>query len=269
MGRTTRNVTRAARTLKLVLAYEGTNYAGWQTQRRAKTHGKADPPTIQQTVEGALTQILQEPVHLVASGRTDAGVHAEAQVAHLRTRSQLPARRLLAGVNHLLPEDIRVLAIDEAPARFHARFSPSRKRYLYRIYLGAVVPPFLRRYVSQHRGPALATGTMRREAASLAGRHDFRAFARAKSGRQGTVRTITAIRLTRRGQELQLEVEGNGFLHTMVRSIAGTLIDVGRGRRPAGTVRRMLTSGDRRLAGTTAPAQGLTLLSVTYGGGHG
>ena len=212
-----------------------------------------------------LRRILQEPVSVIGSGRTDAGVHAAAQVAHVRTRSLLPCSRLLRSVNALLPPDIAVLTIHEAGETFHARFSARRKRYRYRIYTGEVVPPFIRPYAHHVRAP-LDVRAMRREATALKGQHDFRAFARTERLRpRSTRRAITEVAVARRAREIQIDVEGNGFLHTMVRSIAGTLIDVGRGHAPPGTVRRMLTTGARRLAGTTAPACGLTLLSVDYG----
>lgn len=246
------------RTLKLTIAYDGSRYAGWQVQ--AAKSG----PTVQGTLERVLRQILQEPVRVTGSGRTDAGVHAAGQVGHIRTRSKLTRTRLLRSINRLLPPDIAVLRIDESGARFHARFHAVRKRYRYRMYTGEVVPPFIRPYVL-HVTAALDVALMRREAGALKGRHDFRAFARAGHGRRSTVRGISAIRLARRGPELHLDVEGNGFLHTMVRSIAGTLIDVGRGRLPSGTMRQLLRGGRRTEAGATAPASGLTLLSVSYG----
>lgn len=266
------------RTLKLTIAYDGTRYAGWQTQETrgqpAPAIVKAGPgpatarPTIQGMLERTLHRILQEPVTMVGSGRTDAGVHALGQSAHLRTRATLPCGRLLRSINRLLPPDIAVTRIKDVPAAFHARFSVTTKRYRYRIFTGPVVLPFIRPYVHHYTAP-LNLALMRREAALLHGRHDFRAFTRAQHRAQGrpprtTTRTISSIRLTRRGRELHLDIEGNGFLYTMVRSIAGTLIDVGRGRLPPGTVRRMLEKKRRTLTGTTAPASGLTLLSVAY-----
>ena len=254
------------KTLKLTIAYDGTRYAGWQTQRvkSGKFKVQREQPTIQGTIERVLRRILQEPVTVIGSGRTDAGVHAEAQVAHVKTDSAIPRERLLRSLNQLLPSDIAVTSVEEVRRPFHARFDALIKRYRYRIFTGPVVPPFIRPYVHHARVP-LNVRTMQRELRALEGAHDFRAFARASStGRRTTHRTITRARLTRRGRELHLDVEGNGFLHTMVRSIAGTLIDVGRGRLPSGTVRAMLAKRDRRLAGTTAPAKGLTLLCVAY-----
>jgi len=249
--------------LKLTIAYDGTRYAGWQVQGRGRT--------VQGTLERACRTVLREPVKVVASGRTDAGVHAEAQVAHLRTRATLSTERLLRSVNALLPPDLAVTRIEEAPRTFHARFDAIGKRYRYRIFTGKAVPPFVRPYVHHVRAP-LNVALMRNEVKALRGRHNFRAFARAESARaRRTARSITSVALRQRGAELQFEIEGNGFLHTMVRSIAGTLIDVGRGRLPPGTVRRLLKSGARRLAGTTAPSKGLALVSVDYrqGGSDG
>jgi tRNA pseudouridine38-40 synthase len=256
------------RTLKLTIAYDGTRYAGWQVQQRRGTGNGArgtGKPTIQGTLETVLRRILQEPVKVAGSGRTDAGVHAMAQVAHVRIRSRMPPARLLRSLNRLLPADIAVTRIEEAPAGFHARFDAARKRYRYRIATGPVVDPFTRPYV-HHVPAALNTRLMQREASALNGRHDFGAFANAGSVRRsGSIRAITIARVRRRGGEIHLDLEGNGFLHTMARSIAGTLIDVGRGRLPAGTVKRLLRTRARSGAGTTAPARGLTLVSVTYG----
>ena len=256
------------RTLKLTIAYDGTRYAGWQIQnhRRQKAvsrRQKPQQPTIQGTLEQVLQRILHEPVRVVGSGRTDAGVHALAQVAHVRTRSPIPCGRLLRALDHLLPDAIAVSHIEDVAPTFHARFSARAKRYRYRAFTGAVVPPFIRPYV-HHVRARLNVALMRREADELRGRHDFRAFAHVGSA-GATTRTIYAIALRRRGQELHLDVEGNGFLRTMVRSLAGTLIDIGRGHLPTGTVHRMLARQTRHLAGTTAPASGLSLVSVSYG----
>lgn len=254
------------RTLKLTIAYDGTRYAGWQTQRGSSLQPAAcsQKPTVQGTLEQTLRRILQEPVKVIGSGRTDAGVHAVAQTAHVKTRTTLPHQRLLRSLNQLLPRDIAVTRLEEANGSFHARFDTIVKRYRYRLFTGAVVPPFIRPYV-HHVRAALNIALMRREAAALHGRHDVRAFTRTSSIERGTIRTITRVALRRHGDELHFDVEGTGFLHTMVRSMTGTLIDIGRGRLPAGTIRRMLRTGERRLAGTTAPPQGLTLISVEYG----
>ena len=244
------------RTLKLTIAYDGTRYAGWQVQRGRRL-------TIQGTLERVLQQILREGVRVIGSGRTDAGVHALAQVAHVKTHSAIASERFLRSLNALLPVDIAVTAIAQAPPSFHARFHAKRKRYRYRIFTAAVVPPFIRPYVHHVRYP-LDVGLMRREAVVLRGRHDFRAFARTGQARASTRRTITSLALKRRGPELDVEIAGDGFLHTMVRSIAGTLLDIGRGRLPPGTMRQLLRRGERRLIGTVAPAKGLVLVNVEY-----
>ena len=254
------------RVLRLTIAYDGTRYAGWQAQARGGRRGaqRRGPPTIQGTLERTLRRILREPAKIVGSGRTDAGVHAYAQVAHLVTRSSIAATRLLRSLNQLLPPDLAVTEMAEARRGFHARFDASSKRYRYRIFTGEVVPPFIRRYVFHCRHP-LHLARMRREVAALNGRHDVRAFARASGRAAGTtIRTVSMARISRHGEELIFDIEGSGFLHTMVRSIVGTLVDVGRGRLPAGTIRRMLATGNRRLAGTTAPAHGLALMEVRY-----
>ena len=253
------------RTLKLTIAYDGTRYAGWQVQNsRPLSTIHRRPPTIQGTLERVLQRILREPVRVVGSGRTDAGVHALSQIAHVRMRATVTCERLLRSVNQLLPSDIAVTEIEEVGDSFHARFSAARKRYRYRVFTGPVVPPFIRPYVHHVRHP-LNVAAMRRELETLRGRHDFRAFARARRHAPGTTRrVITSSDLRRKGSEIQLEIEGNGFLHMMVRSIAGTLLDVGRGRLAPGTITRMLRHRDRRLAGVTAPAKGLILVSVEY-----
>jgi len=200
---------------------------------------------------------------VTGSGRTDTGVHALAQVAHIDVPAAADATRLLRSLNSLLPKDISVLSVDPATADFHARFSAKAKHYRYRLFLGEAPTPFDRPYVHVVRAK-LSAARMKREAKALIGRHDFRAFARAGSGKGGTVRTITSATLKRRGAELIFDIVGEGFLHNMVRSIVGTLIDVGRGRLPEGTMRQLLRSRSRSGAGTTAPACGLILVGVDY-----
>jgi len=265
--------------LKLTLAYDGTRYAGWQRQNSARRKPapaltKGGPGaqgarnkrrvTVQEEVERALSIILQEKVQVTGSGRTDAGVHALAQVAHASAIREIPRQRLLRSVNQLLPPDISVLSVGTANGSFHARFDAVRKRYRYRIFTGKVVTPFVRPYVFHAPWP-LNAARMQREVKALSGTRDFKAFVRASSGKKGsTRRRIIRASLKRKGQELHFEIEGSGFLHTMVRSLAGTLMDVGRGRLPEGTIKRLLKSKSRQGAGITAPARGLTLISVTY-----
>lgn len=256
------------RILKLTIAYDGTDYTGWQIQsaRRQKAAGRRrtqTKPTIQGTLETAFRQITGERVRVVGSGRTDAGVHALAQVAHARLRSAIRAHALQRALNAVLPPDIVVTKIEEAPAGFHARFGARVKRYRYRIVTGGVVLPFERRYVHHVRAP-LDVRLMRREAAALLGRHDMRAFHKLSRPVADARRTVSRIFVRQRGRELLIELDADGFLHGMVRSIVGTLIDVGRGFRPPGAIAAILKTRDRRLVGPAAPAKGLCLVRVRY-----
>lgn len=243
------------RKLKLIVAYDGTDFAGWQIQAGGQS-------TVQGTLQHALRQILREPVHAIGSGRTDAGAHALGQVAHVVTRSRIEPSRLRHGLNSLLPPSITVRSVEDAPASFHARYSAVSKRYRYTI-VRDVPLPFERRYVHHVRVP-LDVPLMRREAKALLGRHDFRAFQRTGGSVEDTRRRITDVTLRRSADRLIFEIEGTGFLYTMVRSLIGTLIDIGRGRLPAGTIAAALRRRDRRLAGSTAPASGLCLVEVAY-----
>ncbi len=244
------------RTLKLTIAYDGTEYAGWQVQPRQRS--------IQGELERALQTILRQRVRVTGSGRTDAGVHALAQVAHIRTASLMPSDRMLRALNAVLPRDIVVRAIDAAPERFHARFSAVAKRYRYTVVTGPAVLPFDRLYV--HHAPVpLNVALMRREAQALLGRHDVRVFHKLSRPVRDPRRTITTARITRRRPDrLEIELVADGFLHGMARSIAGTLLDVGRGHRPPGTMAAILRTRDRRLVGPAAPAKGLFLVDVMY-----
>ncbi len=245
----------ALKRLKLTLAYDGTLFAGWQVQPNGRS--------VQGEIEAVLRKVLRRPTRVTGSGRTDAGVHALAQVAHIDVPSAADPFRLLRSVNSLLPKDISLLSVEPAPADFHARFSAKAKHYRYRMFLGEAPTPFDRPYVHVVRAK-LSVAKMKREAKALVGRHDFRAFARAGSGKGGTVRTIMSAKLTRRGDELVFDIVGEGFLHNMVRSIVGTLIDVGRGRLPAGTVSNLLRGRSLSAAGTTASSSGLILVNVGY-----
>ena len=244
------------RTLKLTLAYNGTRYAGWQVQRGTK-------PTIQGTLQATLAHVLGERVTVVGSGRTDAGVHALGQVAHVKTRSRIPVEKLLRALNGLLPPDIAVTRIEEVTENFHAQYHAAAKRYRYTIVTSPAVLPFDRPYVHHVRIP-LNVSLMRNEAAALKGRHDFRAFCASGSSVRDTHRTLSRMQLRRQKDRVIIELDGDGFLYKMVRGIVGTLIDIGRGRLPAGTMAHLLKTKDRRLVGPTAPARGLMLMGVTY-----
>jgi tRNA pseudouridine38-40 synthase len=246
----------ATRWLKLTVAYDGAAYAGWQRQ--------PDRGTVQGVLEEAWRTITGEEPALTASGRTDAGVHALGQVVGLATASDASVERLMRGLNAVLPEDVVVRSIDEAPAGFHATHDALRKTYRYQLHDGPAPPLFERRYVWHVRGRRLDERAMGQGGAALVGRHDFASFETTGSERASTVRTVIALSVVRSGDRIDVEVTGDGFLYNMVRTIAGTLVEVGRGAKPAEWVASALAARDRAAAGPTAPAQGLVLLRVEY-----
>ena len=249
------------RNLKLILSYEGSEFAGWQVQ--------ADAVTIQATLASAIGRITGEKVLPQGSGRTDAGVHALAQVATFATESPIPTGNFLKALNDVLPASIRVLAVEEAAVDFHARKSASAKTYRYRIYRGAICPPFLARYVWHYPFP-LKEQAMIQAAKLVEGEHDFTSFAAVdpERGREAetvsNVRNIFSSQWERQGEEFAYTVKGSGFLHHMVRNLVGTFILVGKGTWHAEEVTRILAARDRSAAGATAPAGGLYLVNVEY-----
>ncbi len=241
---------------RMRVVYDGATYHGWQRQ-------KGTERTIQQKLEEALSRILQEKVAVTGASRTDAGVHALAQEAHFESSRAVDPGKLAVGVNALLPPEIAVRKVRRARGKFHARFDARWKKYTYRIRNGPEKPVWDRDRAWHVRYP-LDLAAMRKGARCLVGRHDFKAFT-ATDGRKGsTVRTVHAIRIRRTGRRVRLDVIGDGFLYNMVRSITGTLVDVGRGRTPASRVRTILASRDRKKAGPTAPGHGLFLVKVSY-----
>jgi tRNA pseudouridine38-40 synthase len=259
------------RTLKLTLAYDGTPFVGWQRQPTGVS--------VQALVEEALAPIEGRRVAIVGAGRTDAGVHALGQVASCRVETRLDMERIRRALNARLPDSIRVLRVEEAPDGFHARYWARAKTYAYRVLTGPIADPFLRA-LAWHVPQALDVGAMRAALVLLAGRHDFAAFQGAGSAVRDTVRTLLVTDLeetTWRGlfgdappapddsRLLVWRLTGDGFLRHMVRTIVGTVVEVGLGRREPGDMAALLASGDRRRAGPTAPAHGLTLVSVEYG----
>ncbi len=246
------------RSLRLTLEYDGSKYFGWQTQR--------DQPTVQETIEQAIAKIVGEKVALHGSGRTDRGAHALGQVAHFQCDSILPTERWLAALNAHLPDDIAVLRVEEVDADFHARFSARSKTYRYRITNRTVRSPLLRArawFVPE----SLDLDRMRQAAAHLVGEHDFRAFMKEGSQQKSTVRRVIRLEIERTGDDIIIEVEATGFLYTMVRAFVGCLVRVGRGRWEPESLEQVLRAGDRERVGpNTAPAQGLYLLEVQYGG---
>jgi tRNA pseudouridine38-40 synthase len=244
------------KTFKLVIEYDGSGFHGWQRQKKDRT--------VQETIENALAVMTREPVTLIGSGRTDAGVHALGQTAGFTTRSRLDAEVFFKGLNSLLPDDVVIRACEQMPDTFHARFDVKSKHYRYHILNRTIAPAIGRQFVWHIRKP-LDTAAMMEAAGFLAGSHDFKAFEGTGSPRDHTVRTVTASRLKETGGgNLTYDIEANGFLRFMVRNIAGTLVEVGLGKFTARDVSTILQSMDRSRAGATAPPQGLFLVDVTY-----
>ncbi len=245
----------SARTLKLVVAYDGTAYQGWQRQ--------ANGPTIQAALEDAFTPLAGQMPLVTGAGRTDAGVHALAQVASVRLDIDHAVNVIRRALNARLPPDIRVCAVTDMPAAFHARFDATGKTYRYRIVTAEVVSPFERWFV-WHLPGRFDVEAMREAAQALAGRRDFSSFQAAGTEVADAVRTITRVDLKATDDGVVVDIHGDGFLRHMVRIIVGTLVDVGAGRRAASSLPGLIAARDRRLAGDTAPPQGLTLVAVDY-----
>ena len=243
------------RNIKLTIAYDGTAYKGWQVQKNART--------VQEELERAISAFFGGKHTLYGASRTDAGVHALAQVANFKTPSGIPVSRIPFALNSVIPEDIAVKKAEEAEPGFHSRFAALSKSYRYHIFNSKSRDPFRERYSC--RVPyVLDVPLMRKEAAFLKGRHDFRSFQASDKRERSSVRTIKSIEVKKRGSSVTIDVEGDGFLYNMVRNIAGTLIDIGRGYLAPGSVSRILKAGDRTKAGPTAPAKGLFLVRVKY-----
>ncbi len=251
----------SARWLKLTLAYDGGAYAGWQVQ--------PDKPTVQGTLESALRQITQEAVRVTAAGRTDAGVHALGQVVGCRTATRLSNADLQRALNAVLPNDIAVLSIDDAAEGFHATRDAIGKRYRYQIHNGRTPSVFDRHYAWHYPQP-LDAAAMHAAGQALVGRHDFSSFETAGSERPDSIRTIHELSVARGSDELAdrvtIDVAGDGFLYNMVRTIVGTLVEVGTGARDLKWPAAVLAACDRREAGQTAPPHGLFLVNVSYEG---
>jgi len=258
------------RNIKLILAYDGTDFAGWQVQPGRQT--------VQGTLMEAITRVTKEPAVLHGSGRTDAGVHALGQVASFHTNSSIPATNLVIALNDTLPSSIRVLLAEEVAEDFHARKSAQTKTYRYRIFRGPICSPFVTRFVYHHPWP-LDEQAMESAAGSILGEFDFSSFAAADPDRlrriaeaedgdedaPSNVRTVTYSCFRREGEELVYEVRGNGFLHHMVRNLVGTFLLVGKGTLNAKDVTRIIEAKSRSAnPGATAPASGLALVEVEY-----
>lgn len=243
------------RNIKLVIAYEGTGYHGFQRQNNANS--------IQQTVEENLAKLFGHPLKITGAGRTDAGVHAYGQVINFLTAGTIPVERIPAAAKGLLPRDIVVMEAEEVPAAFHARGSAKSKIYTYRMYLKRIPDPFLRNLVWQVPQP-LNIQAMKEGAQFLIGTHDFSAFRAAGGAPVSPVRTLYSIDFCEENPVLELAFFGNGFLYHMVRNLVGTLVEVGMGKRTPQDIKTILQSLDRKQAGMTAPAHGLYLKEVFY-----
>ena len=244
------------RNIKLLIEYDGTNYLGWQVQLKGST--------VQGVLEEKLGLLTGEPTRLFGSGRTDSGVHAFGQVAHFKTRSQMDIRTMQKALNSLLPPDIVIQKLEEADDDFHARKYSKSKVYEYRILNRNLRSAFQRGYV-WYIPQKLNLKEMKKATQSLVGEHDFSAFRTVGSPTRTAVRRVIRAEWKRqRDGSIRFEIEANGFLKQMVRSIIGTLVEIGRGRMNAADFGKILESRDRRKAGPTAPAQGLFLKEVKY-----
>jgi tRNA pseudouridine38-40 synthase len=243
------------RKLSIVIEYDGTDFSGWQRQPGLRT--------VQSCLEQAVQTMTGETVRIQGAGRTDAGVHAQGQVATFTLEASIPETGLLRGLNSMLPPDIAILDVRGAAPDFDARFSARGKVYRYQIWNHLVRSPLQAR-TAWHCRSALDMAAMRAAARTLCGEHDFRAFRAADCERRTTVRVIRRLDIDRQGALLSIEVEATAFLKNMVRILVGTLVDLGRGKVAPEAIARMLETGDRAAGGVTAPPQGLTLLRVSY-----
>ena len=245
---------------RITLQYDGTRYDGWQRQGNTER-------TIQGKLEAVLSRMAESPVEVHGSGRTDAGVHALGQVANFQLEGNRPPEEVSAYLNRYLPEDIRVLSAETAAERFHSRLNAQSKTYRYQVWTDGKADVFLRSYVYA-LGQPLNVPAMEQAAKRLVGTHDFKSFCGNRKMKKSTVRTITAIHFLKLsgGEALAMDFTGNGFLQQMVRILAGTLIEVGLGKRTPESVEQALLALDRSEAGFTAPPEGLCLMEVRYGG---
>ena len=243
------------RTVRLLIGFQGTRYEGWQSQKKNNT--------LQELFEKYLKTIFKEKISLLSSSRTDSGVHARGMVAHFKITSPLPDAKIKAALNFYLPPDVLVYSAKTMPAAFHARYDARSKIYRYQIWNQKTRPLFEAPYVLWYPHP-LNTILMRKAARSFIGRHDFSAFKDHGDEKKSYVRTIRRLHVVKKGGLLTIEIEADGFLRHMVRIIVGTLIEVGKKKLPPQQILPILRSKDRKLAGPTAKALGLTLIKVKY-----
>ncbi|NLJ58922.1 MAG: tRNA pseudouridine(38-40) synthase TruA [Tissierellia bacterium] len=243
------------RNIKLTLAYDGTQYFGWQTQKNR--------PTIQETLETNISIVMKEKINLIGSGRTDRGVHALGQVANFKATTKIPEDKIKIAINAKLPSDIRVLESREVDIDFNSRFNAVDKTYIYQIYNSSVANPFYSRY-SWFVPQNLDLTKMEEALQLIVGTHDFKGFMATGSSVKSTIRTIYEANLVTENNLLKIYIKGNGFLYNMVRIIAGTIIDIGRGLKDISSIDEVLIEKDRSLLGRTAPPEGLFLMNVNY-----
>lgn len=243
------------RRIKLVVAYDGTAYCGFQVQNNG--------PTIEGELNKVLSELFGEDIRVIGASRTDSGVHAYCNVAVFDTEARMPAEKMIYAINQRLPEDIRVQSSCEVAATFHPRHTDSRKTYEYRIYNSGVQNPMKRHYAlwDYH---TLDINKMKEAAAYLVGEHDFKSFCSTDTQVESTVRTIYRLTVEKNGEDIVISVCGNGFLYNMVRIIAGTLLEVGKGKIEPISMVKILNALDRQAAGPTAPAHGLTLVKYEF-----
>ena len=249
--------------VKLIISYEGTNFHGWQTQ------AKSNLPTVQKTLEDTIESIVNHPVDLRASGRTDAGVHADAQTANFFTDTTIPSERLYKVINTKIPDnangsqDVRILSSMDVPDDFDSNSSAISKLYRYTAYNNLLKRPNCERK-AYYLPPDCDMTLMQKAAPALLGEHDFRSLASSTCDKKNTVRTILRCDLWRKNHFIYFDIEGTGFLHHMVRNIVGLLINIGRGQKPVDCIPEILQATSRSASGSRAPANGLTLRWVRY-----
>lgn len=247
---------------KLLLQYDGTDFHGWQIQAN-------DQRTVQGELAKVLSLLNDAKTFVNGSGRTDAGVHAEAQIANVHLTKNFTPEKLRGALNGNLPRDLRVMNVEIMPEDFHARFSAKGKTYVYRVVNAKVMSPFLARYALHERGE-IDLAKMQNAARLFIGSHDWTAFSAAQSDAESRIRNVTELQINKihderaNGNLVEFQISAEGFLRYMVRSIVGTLLEVGRGEKPLDDVRRAIETGERNLSGATAAAHGLTLLKVRY-----
>ena len=241
--------------IKLTIAYDGTNYCGWQIQPNGIT--------IEEVINKALSKLTGEEILVIGASRTDSGVHAMGNVAVFDTETTIPPEKIAVALNQRLPEDIVVTKSEEVPLDFHPRYCDCSKTYEYHI-INTRIPVPTKRLTNYFVSYVLDIDKMRQAASYLVGEHDFVSFCNVRTDVENTVRTITALDILTNGNEITVRITGNGFLYNMVRIIAGTLMEVGKGRWEPSYVKTILEAKDRRAAGPTAPPQGLSLFKVEY-----